>query len=103
MLESGKRIAGETVLYSAGRQGATEGLGLERVGVEADERGRIEVDEYYRTTVEHIYAVGDVIGFPALAATAMEQGRIAALSRVRPAGGGDERAAADRHLHDPEI
>jgi NAD(P) transhydrogenase len=86
MLRSGKRIAGETVLYSAGRQGATAGLGLERVGVETDERGQIKVDEHYRTSVEGIYAVGDVIGFPALAATAMEQGRIAALAALgRPA------------------
>ena len=82
MLESGKRIAAETVLYSAGRQGATARLGLERIGVEADERGQIKVDEHYRTTVDGIYAVGDVIGFPALAATAMEQGRIAALSAL---------------------
>ena len=82
MLKSGKRIAGETVLYSAGRQGATANLGLEQVGVETDKRGQIHVDEYYRTGVEGIYAVGDVIGFPALAATAMEQGRIAALSAL---------------------
>jgi NAD(P) transhydrogenase len=82
MLKSGKRIAGETVLYSAGRLGATAGLGLERVGVETDERGQIKVDEHYRTSVEGIYAVGDVIGFPALAATAMEQGRIAALAAL---------------------
>ncbi len=87
MLKSGKRIAGETVLYSAGRRGATADLGLERIGVETDERGQIQVDESYRTSVEGIYAVGDVIGFPALAATAMEQGRIASLSALgRPAG-----------------
>jgi NAD(P) transhydrogenase len=82
MLKSGKRIVGETVLYSAGRQGATAGLGLERVGVETDKRGQIQVDAHYRTSVEGIYAVGDVIGFPALAATAMEQGRIAALAAL---------------------
>ena len=82
MLKSGKRIAGETVLYSAGRQGATAGLGLEKVGVETDKRGQIHVDAYYRTSVAGIYAVGDVIGFPALAATAMEQGRIAALAAL---------------------
>ena len=82
MLKSGKRIAGETVLYSAGRQGATAGLGLEAIGVETDARGQIAVDPMYRTSVEGIYAVGDVIGFPALAATAMEQGRIAALSAL---------------------
>ena len=82
MLKSGKRIAGETVLYSAGRQGATAGLGLEKIGVETDTRGQIHVDAYYRTSVDGIYAVGDVIGFPALAATAMEQGRIAALAAL---------------------
>jgi NAD(P) transhydrogenase len=87
ILKSGKRIVGETVLYSAGRQGATAGLGLDAIGVESDARGQIHVDEHYRTSVEGIYAVGDVIGFPALAATAMEQGRIASLAALgRPAG-----------------
>jgi len=76
-LKSGKRILADTVLYSAGRQGATDGLELGNVGIEADARGRISVDEHYRTSVEHIYAVGDVIGFPSLAATSMEQGRLA--------------------------
>ncbi|MET7466932.1 Si-specific NAD(P)(+) transhydrogenase [Nonomuraea sp. NPDC005501] len=78
LLESGKKIPAETVMYSAGRQGMTDGLGLELAGLSADDRGRIPVDEHYRTTVPHIYAVGDVIGFPSLAATSMEQGRIAA-------------------------
>jgi NAD(P) transhydrogenase len=78
-LHSGKRIPADTVLYSAGRQGMTEGLGLDAAGLAADDRGRITVDEHYRTAVPHIYAVGDVIGFPALAATSMEQGRMAAL------------------------
>ncbi|MEU9885881.1 Si-specific NAD(P)(+) transhydrogenase [Sphaerisporangium sp. NPDC051011] len=77
VLESGKKIPAETVMYSAGRNGVTEGLGLAAAGLSADERGRIAVDEHYRTAVPHIYAVGDVIGFPALAATSMEQGRIA--------------------------
>jgi NAD(P) transhydrogenase len=77
-LKSGKRIPADTVLYSAGRQGATDALTLENVGIEADARGRISVDEHYRTSVDHIYAVGDVIGFPSLAATSMEQGRLAA-------------------------
>jgi NAD(P) transhydrogenase len=77
-LRSGKRIAADAVMYSAGRQGATDALELEAAGLEADSRGRIAVDEHYRTAVEHIYAVGDVIGFPSLAATAMEQGRLAA-------------------------
>jgi len=77
-LESGKRIAADAVFYSAGREGATDGLDLERAGLEADARGRIAVDETFRTAAPHIYAVGDVIGFPSLAATSMEQGRLAA-------------------------
>ena len=78
ILESGKRIPADTVMYSAGRQGVTDELDLEKAGLEADSRGRIKVDDDYRTAVEHLYAVGDVIGFPALAATSMEQGRRAA-------------------------
>ena len=77
-LASGKVIAGDVVMYSAGRQGATEGLGLEAVGIVPDKRGRITVDEHFRTNLGHIYAVGDVVGFPALASTSMEQGRLAA-------------------------
>ena len=77
-LVSGKRIPADTVMYSAGRQGATEDLNLEAAGLDADGRGRIAVDDFFRTAVPHIYAVGDVIGFPALAATSMEQGRLAA-------------------------
>jgi len=77
-LESGKQIPADTVMYSAGRQGATEALDLAAAGLAADDRGRISVDESFRTVVGHIYAVGDVIGFPALAATSMEQGRLAA-------------------------
>ncbi len=77
-LASGKRIPAAAVMYSAGRQGCTEQLDLAAAGLEADRRGRLSVDEHYRTPVEHIYAVGDVIGFPALAATSMDQGRLAA-------------------------
>jgi NAD(P) transhydrogenase len=77
-LESGKQILADVVLYSAGRQGATDALELANAGLDTDDRGRIRVDERFRTAVEHIYAVGDVIGFPALAATSMEQGRLAA-------------------------
>ena len=77
-LESGKRVAAESVFYSAGRQGATDGLGLEAAGLEADERGRIEVGPDFRTAAGNVWAVGDVIGFPSLAATSMEQGRLAA-------------------------
>ncbi len=77
-LESGKELISETVLYATGRQGDTEALELENTGLEADSRGRIAVDENHQTTVPHIFAVGDVSG-GGLAATAMEQGRIAAL------------------------
>ena len=77
-LASGKRIPADAVLYSAGRQGATGGLGLEQAGLEADGRGRISVGPHFRSKVRHIYAVGDVIGFPSLAASSMEQGRLAA-------------------------
>jgi NAD(P) transhydrogenase len=75
LLESGKKIPADTVLYSAGRQGVTDELNIAAAGVSASNRGRVEVNEHFQTEVEHIYAVGDVIGFPALAATAMEQGR----------------------------
>jgi NAD(P) transhydrogenase len=77
-LASGKRVASDVVVYAAGRQGETDDLDLGNAGLEADERGRIAVGPDYRTTVEHIYAAGDVIGGPALAATSMEQGRLAA-------------------------
>jgi NAD(P) transhydrogenase len=80
VLESGKRIPADAVLYSAGRQGLTEELELANAGLEADARGRISVGPDLRTKVEHIFAVGDVIGFPALAATSMEQGRQAAYN-----------------------
>ena len=65
-------------MYSAGRQGQTEHLDAENAGLEIDSRGRIFVDDQFQTKVDHIYAVGDVIGFPALAATSMDQGRLAA-------------------------
>jgi NAD(P) transhydrogenase len=78
ILESGKRIAADTVMYSAGRQGTAGDLGLDNAGLTADERGRIAVNEHFATAVPHIYAVGDIIGFPALASTSMEQGRLAA-------------------------
>ena len=80
LLESGKKIPADTVMYSAGRQGLTDSLGLEKAGLAADNRGRIKVGSDFRTEVDHIYAVGDVIGFPALAATSMAQGRLAAYS-----------------------
>ena len=76
--QSGKSIAVDTVLYAAGRQGMTDDLGLDNIGLEADRRGRIIVNEDYQTNLPHIYAAGDVIGFPSLASTSMEQGRHAA-------------------------
>ncbi len=77
-LESGKQVRSEMALVTAGRQGATANLDLAAAGLTADERGRIPVNDDFRTAVPHIYAVGDVIGFPSLASTSMEQGRIAA-------------------------
>ena len=77
-LESKKRVSGDALLYAVGRQGNVDDLDLAAAGLEADGRGRIAVDEHYRTKVDHIYAVGDVVGFPALASVSMEQGRIAA-------------------------
>jgi NAD(P) transhydrogenase len=77
-LMSGKQIVSDRVLYSIGRIGATESLNLGAVGLSPVERGLLKVDAHFRTEVEHIFAVGDVIGFPSLAATSMEQGRLAA-------------------------
>jgi NAD(P) transhydrogenase len=95
-LLSGKKVPADTVMYSAGRQGMSDVLNLEAAGLTADARGRIKVDEVFRTSVPHIYAVGDIIGFPALAATSMEQGRVAAhhaceeplheMERLQPIG-----------------
>jgi NAD(P) transhydrogenase len=77
-LASGKRVVADVVLYAAGRQGATDTLELQNAGLEADPRGRIAVGPDFRTAVENIFAAGDVIGGMALAATSMEQGRLAA-------------------------
>ncbi len=74
-LESGKRLVAQTLLYAVGRQGVCKHLGLDNVGIEYDDRERLHVNEHYQTNVEHVYAAGDVIGFPALASTGMEQGR----------------------------
>ena len=85
-LRSGKELPADVVLYAAGRQGAIDGLELAAAGLDADSRGRIAVDAEYRTAQPHIFAAGDVIGFPSLAATSMEQGRLAALAAFgRPA------------------
>jgi NAD(P) transhydrogenase len=77
-LESGKRIVADAVLFSVGRVAATDTLELKAAGLPADERGRLKVDECFRTAVPHIFAAGDVIGYPSLAATSSEQGRLAA-------------------------
>jgi len=74
-LASGKQIVTEAALYSIGRTGATETLDLPAAGIKPDDRGRLKVNEHYQTEQPHIYAVGDVIGFPSLASTSMEQGR----------------------------
>lgn len=76
-LQSKKRISGDALLYAVGRQGNVDELNLEAAGLEADNRGRITVDSEYRTKQPHIFAVGDVIGFPSLASVSMEQGRMA--------------------------
>jgi NAD(P) transhydrogenase len=77
-LVSKKRINGDALLYAIGRQGNVDRLDLAAAGIESDDRGRIKVDADYRTTQSHIFAVGDVIGFPSLASVSMEQGRISA-------------------------
>ncbi len=77
LLESKKKVSGDALLYAVGRQGNVDELNLAAAGLEADSRGRITVDENYRTAQPNIYAVGDVIGFPSLASVSMEQGRLA--------------------------
>lgn len=76
-LESGKRVQADVLLYAVGRQANGDMLNLEAAGLQADARGRLSVNRSLQTAVPHIYAVGDVIGFPALASTSMEQGRLA--------------------------
>jgi NAD(P) transhydrogenase len=78
VLESKKRIQGDTLLYAVGRQGNVDELLLDKIGVESDSRGRIPVDKDYRTKCSNVFAVGDVIGFPSLASVSMEQGRVSA-------------------------
>jgi NAD(P) transhydrogenase len=77
-LDGDEEVRAEAVLFCGGRSGNTQGLGLEKVGVRMGQRGMIEVNEYFQTSVPNIYAAGDVVGFPALASTSMEQGRVAA-------------------------
>jgi len=75
--DSGRRIVSDRMLYSAGRSGNTENLGLEALNIETNKRGLVKVDEHFRTACDSVYAVGDVIGFPSLASVSMDQGRIA--------------------------
>lgn len=77
-LKSNKTVTSDGLIYAVGRLGNTDRLNLDAAGLSADKRGRIQVDQQYRTGVPHIFAVGDVIGFPSLASTSMEQGRLAA-------------------------
>ena len=77
-LQSGKRVQGDALIYAVGRQANGDQLQLEAAGLAVDSRGRLKVNEFFQTDLPHIYAVGDVIGFPALASTSMEQGRLAA-------------------------
>jgi NAD(P) transhydrogenase len=77
VMKSGKTLETESVLFAAGRRAAVDGLSLDNAGLAVNQHGYISVDEHYRTAMPHIYAAGDVIGFPALASTSMEQGRVA--------------------------
>ncbi|MBB3352330.1 NAD(P) transhydrogenase [Rhizobium sp. BK049] len=79
MLDNGRHLVTDMVLFAAGRMGATDALNLPSIGLEADNRGRLKVNpETFQTSVPNVYAAGDVVGFPSLASTSMEQGRIAA-------------------------
>jgi len=81
-LKSGKKIKSDVLLWAQGRTGNSQDLGLERIGLSADERGQIKVDEVYRTAEPHIYAVGDVVGAPSLASASYDQGRFAATHAI---------------------
>ena len=76
--KSGKKIKADALLWAAGRSGNTSTLGLDHVGLEPNSRGQLEVDEHYKTAADHVYAVGDVVGWPSLASAAYDQGRSAA-------------------------
>jgi NAD(P) transhydrogenase len=76
-MESGKTLHGDMLLYTVGRQANTDLLDIEAAGIKPEPRGQLTVNKYFQTEVPHIYAAGDVIGFPSLASTSMEQGRLA--------------------------
>jgi NAD(P) transhydrogenase len=82
-LKSGKKVKADCLLYANGRTGNTDSLALENVGLEADGRGLLKVNSMYQTALPHIYAVGDVIGYPSLASAAYDQGRIAAQAIIK--------------------
>ena len=84
-MKSGKKIRADAFLWCNGRSGNTENLGLDNVGLEVNSRGQIKVDDHYRTALPHIYAVGDVIGYPSLASAAYDQGRSAASDLISDA------------------
>jgi NAD(P) transhydrogenase len=90
---SGKQVVSEKLLYAVGREGNTAELGLERAGLAPGRRGLIQVNDRFQTAVAHIYAAGDVIGFPSLAATSQHQGRLAAAHALALAP-----AATQTHL-----
>ena len=92
-LASGKQLRSDALLIAAGRVGCTEELDLANAGIAADAQGRLNVDGRYRTSQTHIYAAGDVIGFPSLASTSMEQGRLAACDAF-----GHEAAVSPPHV-----
>lgn len=90
-LDSGRFVKAEMVLFAAGRIGSTGSLGLENCGLDVDNRGRLSVNSDFQTSVDNIYAVGDVIGFPSLASTSLEQGRVAICRAYgAPMGGTSE-------------
>lgn len=79
LLESGKKLVADALLYAVGRQPNTDRLNLEGIQLPVEERGRLKVNEHFQTAIPHIYAAGDVVGFPSLASTSMEQGRLASF------------------------
>jgi NAD(P) transhydrogenase len=93
LLKSGKRIKSDVLLWAQGRTGNTHDLGLEQVGLSADSRGQLKVDAHYRTSLPHVYAVGDVVGYPSLASASYDQGRFASGHAVL--GVSDDRLVQD--------
>lgn len=81
-LKSGKKIRADAFLWCNGRTGNTDNLGLETIGLDSNSRGQLEIDDHYRTNVDGIYAVGDVVGWPSLASAAIDQGRAAAADML---------------------